>query len=269
VNARNTLGVAVADDDAALYERRRFSAVALQHPQLSTHADVSSASKGRMPRGGVRVKTGAGEWDLRRVELLDRNRYPSSVAVPRTKRRGDSQVAHDSYVALRKTPASSPILVVAAPYRRLLTSFMRDLTTALPKPDPDYVTFNMAAVFDRLYGEPQGYKATRVTVQTSGEPRLALVSLTGVSPLQSGLWQDIREVVTPYGARVQRSFPDGTARLHIDRLGNMFWHQLFESSVSRVCLALGFLLDQQLTGRTNMSPLERSSDDLEDLDANG
>lgn len=235
----------MADDEIPLYERRRFSAVVMTHPRLSTVAEVTKAA-GTIIRGSVKVGRPPDGWDIRRVGIYGRNYYPGSITVPDSKK-SDTLVGHDSYIAVRAASSGlRPLIVIAAPYRRLLNSAVEGIAERIGRPAPGYLAFKMADLFDALHTEPDGYKATRITVQTSGEPGVALVSLSGVSPLRSGLWHQIQDTVTPYGARVQRKFPDGAIRLHTDRLGNFFWHQLDESSTSRACATLGYLADKKI-----------------------
>jgi hypothetical protein len=245
-------------EDALLYERRRYSAVVMSHEGLGTFSAVSKVA-GPILQGQKRVPKAPRGWDLRRVELYGKRSYPENVSVPSSKVR-DDQVGHDSYIGVH-TPAdgSGPLVLVAAPYRRLLHSTVEKLAAGLDRPTPTFASFRMDRLFDALLSEPDDYRATRITVQTAGEPGVALVSLSGVSPLRSGLWNEIRDTVTPYGARVHKKYEDGSVRLHTDRLGNLFWHQLNELSTARVCAAVGYLLDLKITRMVDVSPLTRTT----------
>lgn len=247
----------MAEEEIALYERRRYSAVALSHPKLRFFTDVTKAA-GTLMHGQTRLLKPPSGWDIRRVDLYARNLYPGTISVPDKKKR-ESLVGHDSYVAVRAaTSGAAPLVLLAAPYRRLLGVTVAAVAEGIGRPDPTFLAFRMASLFETLHSEPDGYKATRITVQTAGEPGVSLVSLSGVSPLRSGLWHQIQDTVTPYGARVQRKFSNGVIRLHIDRLGNLFWHQLNEESTSRACATLSYLADKNITRFVDVSPLKRT-----------
>ena len=122
-------------DTNVLYEQRRYSAFALQHPQLTSVHDLKSLLGNKI---GKRKQLSSPHGDLHRVEYLsDRSYYPDHIA---PYQRGSATHRHHLYVAsvpMRIGKRNAKYLLLASPYTRLLGRIYNSALALLDRPSPN------------------------------------------------------------------------------------------------------------------------------------
>lgn len=246
-----------------IHEQRRYTSVLVCHDDLRDFLALRKLLAGSV--GSHRsVRLPETEWSIHRFEYLaNRSLYPGHIVSAEDRRRGD-RYAHDVYFATREPLRSlnTPVILLASPYVRLLSSITSDLRKKLDHPAPRYVSVDMASVYQTLSDGSVGeLTATKVTMQMLSEPTLELVSLAGRNPLHSELHAAIKKVAAPYSIRTEVSGENSKCRVNIDRHGNFWW---FQAEEKRFALPLNVIDRLDETGSlklTRTRPLDRAEDE--------
>ena len=249
------------------YERRRYSAVLLAHPDVRKLADLSKVTRGGLSSNLTSIRA-PGPWRIARSEwLAEKSHYPDHI-VPAKERARPGGYAHDFYVGVRAAAdlptGAGNLILVASPYVRLLGGFLKRLGQNV-RPEPRFVAVDLesaVSIFADMSADSP-FKVKRVTLQVLRETqrRLELVALSGRNPLHSDLLQLINrpDRTRPFGLGVAVSDePEVTIRVNFDRHGNFSWHLSRERQLLSVLRIVDEVLMDGLAVTTRTVPLDRA-----------
>jgi hypothetical protein len=168
--------------------------------------------------------------------------YPSKL---RESRWGEGGYTYAAYLGVRDTK-SGAMAALALPYKHLFNRMEKDIFGSETGTSPSYASFDMEVLYRTLEVERAFGRVTRISVQVLGEPGVGSISISGSSPLQSGIWSALEGSVEPYGLRIElhrRRHDLPALRLNIDRIGNAHWHQRSAEDPSLAFSGLAHLVD--------------------------
>lgn len=250
-------------DERLLREERRFSAIVLSHPSLTTAMELLNVLG---PMGGTSNEIDGSSSTCVRFELLHSEAlYPASIATAKSLRRGShagrALFAHESYVAVIDGATLGPVLVLAVPYRVLLRSVIERLKQQVQEPSVRYVRVDMAPAFEFLARPPAGFEVVAIRAQVDKDPNVGTVTLEGRDPLNSDTWgglKGLEKQPTPYALTLKyTSSPKVSVRVRTDRIGRSSWYQSSEACLLPATQVLGSLTSQGMGRLTDSSPLTR------------
>lgn len=261
------LGLVPSGFDVVLGSRR-YSAVALTHPNLRSTDDIQRLAM-KLPGGIVRGEYVVGSSVVLRVAFdSPRNHFTSFEAPAVASAKGFTQELFLARVELPGKPQPTVAALVIAPYVRLLNRYVTAMSSALEFPRPAFLVADMDRVFE--FFEVTRYKwmdATRVSVKDEREPTLDLVSLSGRNPLKSNLREELRRVGPAYAVRleVRRTLP--RTNVNADRFGNFWWYTRDWRDVVNPLAAIAELLSNVPIASGKFNPTRRLSfdDDRHDV----
>lgn len=250
-----------------VYERRRYSAVLVTHPQLGKYADLNRVL-GASASAGATVKLGKSGWRTVRFEYLSTTSLYSRSRVKPEARARDNGFAHDMYCAISPDlpGLGSPVMLVASPYVRLLARILKRVTKDLAPPGAQYVKVDMPAAYKGFSSHVPGLTATRVTLSMPGDgDDVEFVSLTGTNPLRSDLRAAVQEVGEPFALRVEASISgEPNSKVHIDRHGNLSWYLTTEDRMTHAYRTIEAFDGLRLLNFGRALPLDKKPDDSDE-----
>lgn len=244
------------------FERRRYSAVLLTHPKLSTFRDLARLTRGAVGES-IAVRLGHAGWSAQRGELLStRSHYPTHIVNPESRIRVGGY-AHDFYCAIRTKGLDGgtvPTFLIASPYIRLLDSLLKTVLAGLDHPVPVFGCVRMEDAVKYFATTPgREIHARRVTMQVFSGIAVDLVSISGRNPLHWELMQAIftPELAAPYSLGIEVRRRD-TTRVNFDRHGNLWWYQADESLLGNALHLVDSLAEGALFVSSRSVPLKRA-----------
>lgn len=243
------------------FEARRYSAVIVHDDRVTGVEDV--VRHWRPSRDRARTES-IGEWTVARVTFVsERNYYPASVGAGPVA----GGFAHQMYVASRQAPGVLPVVVLAAPYVRLLSESVSQVDARLTDDRPlGFARPEIGKLFGRFsLNPPSLMRASRIEVQMR-QSGLDRVALSGQNPLRSDLRQFLDTISRPYSIRVASRFvSDGRAtNVNLDRYGNLNWHLSSERAWGNVVPVLDEFVGGGPQPTTADAPFRRMATDEDD-----
>jgi len=219
-------------------EFRRFTAIALVHPELSSPADVSKRLVTRLG-APKRITPGPSGWSVTRMEYTAARKYYPEHVGGDDRNRGEAGYAHDIYVATRDFGGRvGPVLLIASPYIHFLEAIHKLLDGAATRPAIQYLGIDMPSVYRSLDASGEEATVNRVTMQVMGEPNADLVSLSGKKPLHSSIHEKLLGITKPYGIGVNVDYEGTDCRISLTRHGRINWFQTAEDRVAHPLVLL-------------------------------
>ncbi|MFZ2526224.1 MAG: hypothetical protein WAX14_01025 [Rhodococcus sp. (in: high G+C Gram-positive bacteria)] len=151
-----------------------------------------------------------------------------------------------------------PILVLVAPYVRLLNRILTQFTLNVGAPAVQYCTPVMEEVFGLFESTSfEWMDATRISVKDDSEPALDLVSLTGRNPLRSNLRRELLGLGPAYSIRLSVRLGASATNFHMDRFGNSWWYHRSDEDLTAALKVFDALLGSVAVNQGRHRPTYR------------
>jgi hypothetical protein len=251
--------------DNKLVDRRRYSAVILQHSAAEFERAVPEL--GKLLKGPrVQIETIKG-WSLWSDRVFSgRLFYPRDVFPVGEAPEPRTGYAHPVYVAERQGRIRT--LAVFTPFVGLLD---RSFGAFPPSEETArYLAPDLPRLFEGLGSATNDTKdreiltlrSTKIGIQHNGDTDVQLVSLTGKNPLRSDLWKSVKRKYSPYSIRVHPVVNGETRNgpsVNFDRHGNVWLFATTPSTISESLKVLQSLTDTGMLKPVSENPLPKRS----------
>lgn len=238
-------------------EFRRFTAIAVVHPELTSAADAARLLSSPLV-SPIGVPTTPEGWSVICTEHLARRKlYPDHVG-DGTRDRGSAGYAHDVYFASTDFGGRiGHVVVLASPYVAFLHEMVAAIAKKLEGPAIQFLGIDMSTVYRALDSNGENAAVNRVTMQVIGEPNADIVALAGKRPLHSKIHDTLRGVTVPYGIGVKVRFGGTDCRVGLDRHGRINWFQTAEDRIAHPLALLDRIMAEGALVKVRRFPLEK------------
>ena len=253
--------MATIDEDLYKRQYRRYSAMLVKHPVLQSTQDFYSKFADVLKTRGRRILPASTKSDFREFQYLRKSSlYPNAIANGPSANGLFPHYISVSAIAGASVKSDQHWLLVSAPYVRILREIDKQLRLRAKESTMVYLVPRIDRVFEFMSRYRPSLKATRITVQISGDVGVEQVTLTGRNPLRSDLVQALNSVAEPYSIRIDVTEPDEKVGVYLDRHGNFWWYLRSPKQLANVTRLVRELLDQKLTQIGVSVPLSREDE---------
>lgn len=200
---------------------------------------------------------GSGALQARGVDGTNTTPYPVHLARP-----------INGPLAIAESPSGAVgVVLIIAPYVRLLQRILSDLEHCLGQPRPWYLALDPSRAFRVLVDPPdEDAKVRQFSVQVRSGSSADRVSISGRNPLRADLGREFAEAAIAndvgYDVRLQISkFPGFSTNLNVDRHGNAWWFHRGPESLQNVLPGLDLLSQLDLMRWTRLRPPDHRDDE--------